>query len=101
MSTSHTIALKFLIEEQTQIREQGVLFLKFTNRAGLNKRAGWEKRKKILNEHALLVLFYVVLSLKNVMEQAGIREQDGPKKFILQKSSVKMCEQGGIFSKKS
>ena len=49
--------LKFLMEEQTQIREQGVLFLKFTNRAGHNKRAGWEKSDKIRNEHALLLLF--------------------------------------------
>ena len=51
----YLITLKFLIEEQTQIREQGVLFLKFTIRAGLNKRAGWEKSDKILNEHALLL----------------------------------------------
>ena len=48
--------LKFLIEEQSLISKQGVLFLKFTNQAGPNERAGWVKSLK-LNKHALLLLF--------------------------------------------
>ena len=38
-------------------KRAGSTFLKFTNRAGPNKRAGWVKSVKILNEHALLLLF--------------------------------------------
>ena len=43
--------LKFLIEEQTQISEQGVLFLKIANRADPNKQAGKNFFQNLINKH--------------------------------------------------